>query len=82
MSDRSKALLGGHPFNGLSAVGGGLALMVGWIPEQPSGRSPCHDEAPRRLATLKHRRRNRHGLLDSRRGCLDPGLPLPAGDLF
>lgn len=36
MSDRSKALLGVHVFNGLSAVGGGLALMVGWIPEQSS----------------------------------------------
>jgi hypothetical protein len=23
-------------FNGLTAVGGGLALMTGWIPEQPS----------------------------------------------
>jgi len=36
MSDRSKALLGVHVFNGVSAVGGGLALMVRWIPEQPS----------------------------------------------
>ena len=35
MNGRSKALVGVHLFNGLSAVGGGLALMVGWIPEQP-----------------------------------------------
>ncbi len=33
---RNAALLGVQLFNGLSAVGGGLALMVGWIPEQPS----------------------------------------------
>lgn len=36
MSDRRKLLLGVQLFNGVSAVGGGLALMVGWIPEQPS----------------------------------------------
>ena len=35
MSGRRKLLLGVHLFNGLSAVGGGLALMVRWIPEQP-----------------------------------------------
>ena len=33
---RRKLLLGVHLFNGISAVGGGLALMVQWIPEQPS----------------------------------------------
>ena len=33
---RNAALLGVHLFNGFSAVGGGLALIVGWIPEQPS----------------------------------------------
>ena len=36
MSDRSRALLGLHVFNGLTAVGGGLALMVRWIPDQRS----------------------------------------------
>lgn len=35
MSNRSKVLLALHLFNGLTAVGGGLALMVGWIPGQP-----------------------------------------------
>ncbi len=34
MSVGKKALLGVQLFNGLSAFGGGLALMVGWIPEQ------------------------------------------------
>lgn len=34
MSVGNKALLGVQLFNGLSAFGGGLALMVGWIPEQ------------------------------------------------
>ena len=33
---KNAALLGLHVFNGLSAVGGGLALIVGLIPEQPS----------------------------------------------
>lgn len=32
---KGKFLLGFLLFNGLSAVGGGLALMTGWIPEQP-----------------------------------------------
>lgn len=36
MTSRNKALFGVHLFNGLSAAGGGLALMIGWIPEQPS----------------------------------------------
>ncbi len=36
MTSRNKALLGVHLFNGVSATGGGLALMIGWIPEQPS----------------------------------------------
>lgn len=33
---RSKVLLGLLLFNGVSAVGGGLALMTDWIPEQTS----------------------------------------------
>ena len=33
---RAKFLLGLLLFNGITAVGGGLALMTGWIPEQPS----------------------------------------------
>jgi hypothetical protein len=36
MSRKSKALLGLLLFNGVSAVGGGLALMTDWIPEQAS----------------------------------------------
>ncbi len=36
MGGRRKLLLGVQLFNGLSAVGGGLAMMVRWIPEQPS----------------------------------------------
>lgn len=36
MSSRTKALLGLLVFNGLSATGGGLALMTDWIPEQAS----------------------------------------------
>ena len=32
----SRALFGLLVFNGLTAVGGGLALMTGWIPEQAS----------------------------------------------
>ena len=36
MSGRLKLLLGLLLFNGVSAVGGGLALMTDWIPEQPS----------------------------------------------
>lgn len=34
MKHASKILLGLLLFNGLSATGGGLALMTGWIPEQ------------------------------------------------
>lgn len=34
MSRNCKVLLGLLLFNGLSATGGGLALMTGWIPEQ------------------------------------------------
>ena len=33
---RAKFLLGLLLFNGITAVGGGLALMTGWITEQPS----------------------------------------------
>ena len=33
---RGKLLLGLLLFNGISSVGGGLALMTAWIPEQPS----------------------------------------------
>ncbi len=33
---KNAALLAVHLFNGLSAVGGGFALIVGWIPEQAS----------------------------------------------
>ena len=33
---KGKLLLGLLLFNAISAVGGGLALMTGWIPEQPS----------------------------------------------
>lgn len=33
---RDRLVLGLLLFNGLSAVGGGVALMTGWIPEQPS----------------------------------------------
>ena len=36
MSRKSKILLGLLLFNGLSATGGGLALMTDWIPEQAS----------------------------------------------
>lgn len=36
MNRTSKTLLGLLMFNGLTAVGGGLALMTGWIPEQES----------------------------------------------
>ena len=36
MSRKSKVLLGLLLFNGLSATGGGLALMTDWIPEQAS----------------------------------------------
>ncbi len=35
MSSRGKTLLGMHWFNGVSAAGGGLALMAGWIPQEP-----------------------------------------------
>ena len=33
---KGKLLLGFLLFNAISAIGGGLALMTGWIPEQPS----------------------------------------------
>lgn len=33
---RDRILLGLLWFNGITAVGGGLALMTGWIPDQPS----------------------------------------------
>ena len=36
MDGKTKALLGLLLFNGLTAVGGGLALMTDWIPEQAS----------------------------------------------
>jgi hypothetical protein len=36
MDRRTKALLALLLFNGVSAVGGGLALMTDWIPEQAS----------------------------------------------
>lgn len=36
MDRTMKALLGLLLFNALTAVGGGLALMTGWIPEQAS----------------------------------------------
>ena len=36
MSRKTKILLGLLLFNGLSATGGGLALMTDWIPEQAS----------------------------------------------
>lgn len=36
MRGKEKALLGLLLFNGVSAVGGGLALMLDWIPEQDS----------------------------------------------
>jgi hypothetical protein len=36
MNGKMKALLGLLLFNGLTAVGGGLALMTDWIPEQAS----------------------------------------------
>jgi hypothetical protein len=36
MSGRTRALVGLLVFNAVTAVGGGLALMTGWIPEQPS----------------------------------------------
>ena len=36
MDRKSKILLGLLLFNSLSAAGGGLALMSGWIPEQAS----------------------------------------------
>jgi hypothetical protein len=36
MDRRTKALLALLVFNGVSAVGGGLALMTDWIPEQAS----------------------------------------------
>lgn len=37
MDRKSSILLGLLLFNGLSAAGGGLALMSGWIPEQAPG---------------------------------------------
>lgn len=36
MERRTRMLLGLLLFNAVSAVGGGLALMTGWIPEQAS----------------------------------------------
>lgn len=36
MSPKNKVLLGLLLFNGVSATGGGLALMTNWIPEQAS----------------------------------------------
>ncbi|HWJ08872.1 MAG TPA: hypothetical protein VNS46_05815 [Nocardioides sp.] len=36
MSHKTKTLLGLLLFNGLTAMGGGLALMTDWIPEQAS----------------------------------------------
>ncbi len=36
MTRRTRLLLGLLLFNGVSAVGGGLALMTDWIPEQAS----------------------------------------------
>lgn len=36
MTGRQKVLLGLLLFNGLTATGGGVALMTGWIPEQAS----------------------------------------------
>jgi hypothetical protein len=36
MDGKSKILLGLLLFNGVTAAGGGLALMTGWIPEQAS----------------------------------------------
>ena len=33
---KGKLLLGFLLFNAISAIGGGLAIMTGWIPEQPS----------------------------------------------
>jgi hypothetical protein len=36
MERRTRMLLGLLLFNGVSAVGGGVALMTGWIPEQAS----------------------------------------------
>ena len=36
MEPRTKVLLALLSFNGVSAVGGGLALMTDWIPEQAS----------------------------------------------
>ncbi len=36
MRGKEKALLGLLLFNGVTAVGGGLALMLDWIPEQAS----------------------------------------------
>ncbi|MDP2772309.1 MAG: hypothetical protein Q8O61_02035 [Nocardioides sp.] len=36
MTGRERSLLGLLLFNAVSAVGGGLALMVDWIPEQAS----------------------------------------------
>lgn len=36
MNGKSKPLLGLLLFNGVTAAGGGLALMTGWIPEQAS----------------------------------------------
>jgi hypothetical protein len=36
MNRKSKSLLGLLLFNGVSAAGGGLALMMEWIPEQAS----------------------------------------------
>ena len=36
MSRKHRALLGLLLFNGVTAVGGGLALMTDWIPEQSS----------------------------------------------
>ncbi len=36
MDVRNRTLLGLLLFNAVTAIGGGLALMTGWIPEQPS----------------------------------------------
>jgi hypothetical protein len=36
MNGKNKTLLGLLLFNGVSAAGGGLALMTGWIPQQAS----------------------------------------------
>ncbi|TDU88378.1 hypothetical protein EV138_1922 [Kribbella voronezhensis] len=36
MKGKNRTLLGLLLFNGVTAMGGGLALMTGWIPQQPS----------------------------------------------